>query len=486
MTTRIERDSIGELAVPQLAYFGIQTQRAVNNFPISGCRFPNEFIHALGYVKWAAAKANRQLGMFAKNNSLSLSDKEIDALIAAALDVARGKFDDEFPVDVFQTGSGTSTNMNANEVIANRAMELLGGERFFGAQVAKPATTGANEAGGAAANAGFGIHSNDHVNLGQSTNDVFPTAMHVALAGQIQQQLLPALKGALETLKKKAHETKNVQKIGRTHLADATPLTLGQEISGWAKQVQRAVFNAQSAILPLLELPIGGTAIGTGINAHSNFGALVAEILAEQTGTPFIEATNHFEANAQRDGIVACHSLLKNIAVTFFNVANNIRILASGPRCGFYEIRLPELQPGSSIMPGKVNPVLCESVMQLTTKVIGNDTTISMAGASGGQFQLNIMMPLMADVVLESVRLLANGIKVFNEKCLIGIEANEKQCTESIEKSLSLATGLNPYIGYERAAALAKEAFETGETIREICQRKAVLPPDELNDALAY
>ncbi len=459
---RTERDSMGEVQLPQNAYFAAQTQRAVDNFPISGRTLAPELIHALGLVKWAAATANRELGRLS-TGKLPLSDQQIDALLAAAREVADGRLDDQFPVDVFQTGSGTSSNMNTNEVIANRAIELSGGDRFH-----------ANKS----------IHPNDHVNLGQSTNDIFPTAIHVAAAIAIQKQLIPALERCASVLSEKADAWKDILKIGRTHLADATPLTLGQEIGGLARQMQRSIGRAAVALEALFELPAGGTAVGSGINTHPEFGRRIAEVLARETGLPFAEAADHFEANAQRDGLVECHGQLRTIASTLFNVANNIRWLASGPRCGFYEIKLPDRQPGSSIMPGKVNPVLCEAVMQVAARVLGNDQTITLSGAAGGQFQLNIMMPVMGDVVLESVRLLASATRAFVDLCLADMEANPLACEAAVEKSLALVTGLNPYIGYERAAALAKEAFATGQTIRELCREKQVLPEAELNEAL--
>ncbi|MFZ1937280.1 MAG: lyase family protein, partial [Thermoguttaceae bacterium] len=328
------------------------------------------------------------------------------------------------------------------------------------------------------------IHANDHVNLGQSTNDVFPTAIHVAAAVAIGHRLIPALERCGEVLAAKAAEWKDVLKIGRTHLADATPFSLGQEIGGLACQLERSVGRAAAAMEALFELPIGGTAIGTGINTHPDFGRLVCAVLADETGIPFVEAADHFEANAQRDGLVECHGQLRTIAATMFNVANNIRWLASGPRCGIHEIELPELQPGSSIMPGKVNPVLCESLMQAAARALGNDQTIVVCGAAGGQFQLNVMMPLMADATLESVRLLANATGAFTAMCLAGMKADAETCEAAVERSLAIATALNPYIGYERAAALAKEALATGKTIRELCVEKKVLPEEQLNEAL--
>ena len=460
---RVERDSMGEVRLPAKAYYGAQTQRAVENFPISGQPLPAELIQAIGLVKWAATKANRDLGKLGDFGERSLGDAQIDALLSACREVHQGKYDDQFPIDVYQTGSGTSTNMNANEVIANRAIELSGGDRF---SADKP------------------IHPNDHVNMGQSTNDTFPTVIHVAVAVAIEGQLVPALCGASTVLSEKAFQWEKVLKIGRTHLADATPLSLGQEIGGLAWQLSLAADRARRATQSVLELPVGGTAVGSGINTHPEFGRRVSESLGEETDIPFKEADNHFEANAHRDALVECHGQLRCIASTLFNVANNLRWLGSGPRCGFNEVKIPDLQPGSSIMPGKVNPVICESLMQAAARVMGNDQTVAFSGAAGGQFQLNVMMPVMAHATLESVRLLANGTRAFSERCLKGLEADVEACEAAVEKSLSLATGLNPYIGYERAAELAKEAFESGKTIRELCREKNILPENQLEEAL--
>ncbi len=460
---RTERDSMGEVRVPAQAYYGAQTQRAVENFPISGWRLPPELIHALGLVKYAAAVANRDLGKLTGTGKRPLQAAEVDALLAACREVAEGRHDAEFPVDVFQTGSGTSSNMNANEVISNRAIELAGGDRFA---AAKP------------------IHPNDHVNMGQSTNDIFPTAIHVAAALAIEKQLVPALGRLHAVLREKAAAWDRIIKIGRTHLADATPLRLGQEVGGFARQIELAIERSRRAQQAVLELPVGGTAVGTGINTHPEFGARVCAVLAAETGLTFVEAANHFEANAQRDGLVECHGNLRAVAVSLFNVANNIRWLGSGPRCAFYELILPDLQPGSSIMPGKVNPVMCESLMQVAARVMGNDQTVAFSGAAGGQFQLNIMMPVMGHAVLESIALMARGTQAFVDLCAAEMQANAAACEASVEKSLSMVTSLNPYIGYERAAALAKEAFRTGKTIRQLCEEQGVLPPEQLRAAL--
>ncbi len=460
---RTEHDTMGDVHLPADVYYGAQTGRAVENFPISGRTVPAELIHALGLVKWAAARVNRDLGLLTASGRNPIDDKQAEALLAAAREVADGRLDDQFPVDVFQTGSGTSTNMNANEVIANRAIELAGGDRFG---PKKP------------------IHPNDHVNLGQSSNDVFPTAVHLAAAVAIENSLTPAMERCKKTLSEKAARWQDILKIGRTHLADAVPITLGQEIAAMARQFERSVDRAISAVEALLELPIGGTAVGSGINTHAEFGRLMCKLLAAETDIPFIEAVDHFEANAQRDGLITCHGQLRSIAVTLLGVANNIRWLGSGPRCSIYELKLPERQPGSSIMPGKVNPVLCEAAIQAAARVMGNDQAIAVCGAVGGQFQLNTMMPLMAECTLESIRLLSAATDVFTRFCLADMQPNVESCRAAVEKSLSLATALNPYIGYEQAAALAKEAFQTGKTIRQLCREKKILDEEQLDEAL--
>jgi len=460
---RTEHDSMGDVQVPAQAYYGAQTQRAVENFPISGWTLPKSLIHAMGLVKLACATANRDLGKLTKTGENKLSDAQVEGLLKAAREVAEGKFDSEFPIDVFQTGSGTSSNMNANEVISNRAIEILGGDRF--AQE-KP------------------VHPNDHVNMGQSTNDIFPTSIHVAVAVEIQKELIPALQKFHDVLTEKAQQWDKIIKIGRTHLADATPLRLGQEIGGFARQLAMSIERAKRGIEAILELPAGGTAVGTGINTHPEFGSRVAAVLAQETGIPFIEAKNHFEGNAQRDGLVECHGQLRTIAVTLFNVANNIRWLGSGPRCGFYELKLPDRQPGSSIMPGKVNPVMCESMMQVAARVIGNDQTIAYSGATGGQFQLNIMMPVMGQTTLESIHLLSAATRAFVEFCAVEMEANEVACEASVEQSLAMVTSLNPHIGYEMAAKIAKMAFASGKTVREVCREEGILPEATLREAL--
>jgi fumarate hydratase class II len=464
---RVERDSMGEVKVPSQAYYGAQTQRAVENFPISGQPLPVRLIHALGLVKAAAAAANRDLG--------KLKPDLAEPIIQAAREVAAGKFDDQFPIDVYQTGSGTSSNMNANEVISNRAIESTGGNRF---------------------DAKKRIHANDHVNMGQSTNDMFPTAIHVAVGQAIHTELVPALKRFHDVLRDKAKQWDSIIKIGRTHLADATPIRLGQEFAGYVRQLELSFERAGRALAAVSELPAGGTAVGTGINTHPKFGTKVAEFLAKETGVAFVEATNHFEANANRDGLVECSGQLRAIAVSLFSIANNIRWLGSGPRCGFYEVMLPDRQPGSSIMPGKVNPVMCESMMQVCARVLGNDQTIAFSGATGGQFELNIMMPVMGLAALESVQLLASCSQAFVDFCALEMEANRAACERQVEESLAMVTSLNPLIGYDAAAAIAKEAFKSGKTVRALCLEKigagalkkkdsdAVVKEAELNAAL--
>ena len=460
---RIERDSMGDVQVPAQAYYSAQTQRAVENFPVSGWPLPPALLRAMGLVKYACAIANRDLGKLTGSGKNPLNATQVDALLNAAKEVAGGGLADQFPIDVFQTGSGTSSNMNVNEVISNRAIELTGGDRF-----AKEKS----------------IHPNDHVNMGQSTNDTFPTAIHVAVAMEIHNDLIPALEEFHQQLAAKALEWDRVIKIGRTHLMDATPLRLGQEFGGFARQIELSLTRGRAALAAVLELPVGGTAVGSGINTHPEFGGRVAAALADETSISFIEAANHFEANAQRDGLVEAHGQLKTIATTLFNVANNIRWLGSGPRCGFFEVSLPERAPGSSIMPGKVNPVMCESLMQVAARVMGNDQTITVCGAAGGNFQLNIMMPVMGHTTLESIHLMTNGVRAFIEFCMHGLTANEDVCEAAVEQSLSMSTSLNPLIGYEKASKLTKEAFATGKTIRELAHEQQLVSEEELTRAL--
>jgi fumarate hydratase, class II len=457
---RIERDTMGEMQVPADALYGASTARAVDNFPIAHEPVPSAMIHAFGHLKAAAARANLDLG--------KLDEKRAKAIIDASKEVAAGKHDAQFPVDIYQTGSGTSTNTNANEVIANLANERLG----FGA--------GAKGKEGA-------VHPNDHVNMGQSSNDTFPTAMHIASTLAIVCDLIPALERLHADLAAKATEWDNIVKIGRTHLMDATPIRVGQVFSGYAAQAQYAVVRAGRALKRLQEnMPIGGTAVGTGINTHSKFAAKVCTTLSSELGATFTEAANHPEAQAAKDSFVEAHGELKTIAVSLSKIANDIRLLGSGPRCGIFELSLPATQPGSSIMPGKVNPVIAESAVQVACRVIGNDAVVTTAGLGGigSLFELNVAMPVMIDAFLESVKLLANVANVLVDKLLNGLEVNADRCRELIEQSLMMVTSVAPKIGYEQAAALAKDAFKTGKTIRQLCRDRNILPEAELEDAL--
>jgi fumarate hydratase class II len=452
-STRIEKDSMGTMEVPSEALYGASTQRAVLNFPISGHGFGREFIRAIGMIKWAAAEANLQLG--------KLDETRVKLIAQAAKEVIEGQHDAHFPVDIYQTGSGTSTNMNINEVLANRCSQLAG----------KP--VGSKEP----------VHPNDHVNMGQSSNDIIPTTIHVAVGERLSKDLIPALEGLRASLEANSVEFWDVIKIGRTHLMDATPVRLGQEFGGYAKQIEYSKLRAGNAIAAIEELPIGGTAVGTGLNCHPEFAGIVAKHLVEQTGIGWREASNHFEAQSAKDGLVQASGQLKTIAVSLFKIANDIRWLGSGPRCGIGEILLPETQPGSSIMPGKVNPVMCEAVMQVCARVIGNDSTVTWAAANGN-FELNVMMPVLAESLLESCRLLANVVNVFREKCIDGIKANVPRCNELVEYSMAMVTSLAPIIGYDKAAEIAKESSKTGKTVREICRERQILPEAELTAAL--
>jgi fumarate hydratase class II len=457
---RTERDTMGEMQVPAHALHGASTARAVENFPVANEPVPPSVIHAFGYLKAACAEANLELG--------KLDKKLAEAIIAASMEVAAGKHDDHFPVDIYQTGSGTSTNMNANEVIANVANVKLG----FGV--------------GAKGKEGT-VHPNDHVNMGQSSNDTFPAAMHVAAALAVSKQLIPALKRLHAELAAKAKQWDKIVKIGRTHLMDATPIRVGQVFGGYAAQAQSAVTRAERALKRLQENnPIGGTAVGTGINTHPKFAEKVCAALTRELGIHFTEAENHPEAQAAKDSFVEAHGEIKTIAVSLTKIANDIRWLGSGPRCGIFELSLPATQPGSSIMPGKVNPVICESAMQVACRVLGNDTVVTTAalGGIGSLFELNVAMPVMIDAFMESTKLLANVSNVFVDKLLKNLEVNEERCSQLIEQSLMMITSLAPEIGYEQAAAMAKEAFKSGKTIRELCREKKILPDAELNDAL--
>lgn len=453
MKLREERDTMGTVMVPENAYYGAQTQRAVNNFAISGLVFPRPFIRALGLIKKHAARVNRDLGL--------LEARFADAIATAAEDVAEGKLDDQFVVDVFQTGSGTSTNMNTNEVVSGRANELLGGAR------------GGKEP----------IHPNDHVNKGQSSNDVIPTAIHISAFLEVRERLLPAMEALESSLSAKAEEFADVRKIGRTHLQDAVPMTLGDEFSGYARQTRLGIERIKAVESRLGELALGGTAVGSGLNAHPEFAAKVIMGIADETGCPFREAENHFEAQAAQDAAVELSGALKTYAVSLIKTANDIRWLASGPRCGLGEISLPELQPGSSIMPGKVNPVISEAVIQAAAQVIGNDAAITYGG-QGGYFELNVMLPVMAYNLLQSVEILANASLRLKEKCVDGITANHERCLSFIEQSLAMCTPLVPVIGYEESASLAKKAYASGKTVREVALEEDVLPADELNEVL--
>ena len=450
---RTEKDLMGEIRVPADALYGAQTQRAVENFPISNLRFPREFIRAIGQIKLAAARANMDLGLL---------DPQIgDAIAKASQEVIDGKLDPHFVLDIFQTGSGTSTNMNTNEVISNRAIQIHGG------------TVGSKKP----------VHPNDHVNLGQSSNDVIPAAMHVAAMEAIERSLIPALKKLQLALESKATEFDQIVKIGRTHLQDATPVRLGQEFAGYSRQVELGIRRLEKLRDTLSELPLGGTAVGTGINTDPRFPARTIEHLSQLTGLPFREAQNHFEAQGAKDAIVEASGALKTIAVSLTKVANDIRWLASGPRCAIGEITLPETQSGSSIMPGKVNPVIAESVLMVAAQVIGNDAAITIGGQAGN-FELNVMMPMMAHNLLESIRLLASSSNNFADRCISGIVANVERCNEMIEKSLAMCTALAPEIGYDAAAAIARESYKTGKTVREIMMEKELLTPERLNEIL--
>jgi len=450
---RIETDSLGVVNVPKTAYYGAQTQRAYENFPISGYRMPREFIRALGIIKRSAGEANMRLGLL---------DKEIgNALVKAASEVIEGNFDHDFILDVYQTGSGTSTNMNANEIIANRAIEILGGK--IGSKIP--------------------VHPNDHVNKGQSSNDVIPSAIHIAALEMIERYLLPALQNLQEALSNKVQEFDDVVKIGRTHLQDAVPMRLGQEFSGYASQIEHGIQRITNTKTNLHELAIGGTAIGTGLNTHKEFPELAIQKISYYTGIIFRSAKNRFEALASRDAIVEVSGQLKTVAVSLMKIANDLRWLSSGSRCGIGEITLPALQPGSSIMPGKINPVIPESVMTICATVIGNDTTITIGGQHGN-FELNVMMPMMAYHLLESIRLLTNSVENLVFRCINGIVANKERAKSLIENSLAMVTALTPKIGYDAAAKIAKQAFEEGKTVRQIAIEQKVLPEDELNQVL--
>jgi fumarate hydratase class II len=450
---RIEKDSMGEMEVPEDALYGASTQRAVLNFPVSDLRLNREFVSALGVIKKAAALSNTSLGL--------LESEKCDAICKAAEEVTDGLLDSHFVVDVFQTGSGTSTNMNANEVIANRAIEIIGGTRGDKSL----------------------IHPNDHVNCSQSSNDVIPTAIHVSLVVTIEKKLLPSLRGLQTALEKKAKEFETVIKSGRTHLQDATPVTLGQEFGGYAAQVAQGIARLTRSLESLSELALGGTAVGTGLNTHPDFPKQAIAKISEITGLSFKEADNHFEAQGARDAVVEMSGQFRTVACSLMKIANDLRWLAAGPRCSLGEIQLPEIQPGSSIMPAKVNPVICESVMMVAAHVMGNDTAICVGGQHGN-LELNVMLPMIGYNALESANLLASVSENFVNKCIAGISANVEQCREYAEASLATCTSLAPIIGYDLAAKVAKQAHSEGITVRAAALKMEVLPEDELDKAL--
>jgi fumarate hydratase class II len=450
---RIERDSMGEMAVPDEMLYGASTQRAVLNFPVSGLRMPEPFIRALGLVKWACARANEELGQ--------LSSEKSRMIQAAALEIAEGRLMAHFPIDVFQTGSATSTNTNANEVIANRAVQIAG------------------HPGGSK----HPLHPNDDVNLGQSSNDVIPTALHVSVALALRDDLTPALNALGAALESRAAHWNDVLKIGRTHLMDATPLSLGQEFSGYAMQVWKAVERSNRAMGSLSELAIGGTAVGTGINTHPEFGATVSRLLSNHTGLSFREARNHFEAQGARDDCVETAGQIIAITASLNKIANDLRLLGSGPRAGIAEISLPGTQPGSSIMPGKVNPVMSEMLVQVCLYVHGLMVSVQLAGRDG-YFELNTTLPLMAHCLHESIRCLSSAIRIFTERCVAGIEADVARCRDLVERSLMLATALNPHLGYDTAASVAKEAHSTGKTLRQVVLERGLMDSASLDRIL--
>jgi fumarate hydratase class II len=449
---RTERDSLGEMRVPADAYWGAQTQRAVENFPVSGITFSRRFVRALGVVKKAAARANLDLGLIPAEKG--------EAIVEAADEVIAGEHDDQFPVDVFQTGSGTSTNMNANEVIANRATEVYGGD------------VGSRE-----------IHPNDHVNFGQSSNDVIPTAMHVASAEAVEKDVLPALETLAEALGDREEEFADVVKTGRTHLQDATPITLGQEFSGYRAQVEKGIERVDAVRSHLRELALGGTAVGTGLNTHEEFPELAAEYVSEETGIRFREADNHFEAQAAHDAMGEAHGALRTVAGSIHKMANDLRLLASGPRNGLGELEQPENQPGSSIMPGKVNPVVAEAVNQVYAQVVGNDAAVS-TGAASGQIDLNLYKPVLARNFLESAGIIADVSEVFAEKFVRRLEANREHCAQAVDRSMAMATALNPRIGYDKASEVAKAALKEGKTVREVAIERGYLTEAEADEVL--
>ena len=449
---RVEKDSLGEVQVPTDAWYGAQTQRALDNFPISGTRFSRRFIQALGIVKLSAAHANKELGF--------LDEEKSDVIIEIARKVIAGDYDDQFVLDIYQTGSGTSSNMNANEVIANLATDRLGGEP--GSKL---------------------IHPNDHVNMSQSSNDVIPTAMNVAARSAFEEDLIPALQELQRALLEKSTEFDDVVKSGRTHLMDATPVRLGQEFGGYAEQISKGIERARRASEELSELALGGTATGTGINCPPGFAQKAIEQIQKESGHTFKETSNHFEAQAAKDAYVMASGTLNTIAVSLLKIVNDIRHLSSGPTSGLSEIRLPAIQPGSSIMPGKVNPVMCEAVMMVAARVMGNHTTITI-GAQHGNFELNVMMPVMTHAMLESISILSGGMRAFQKRCLVGIEVDRERCRELLELNPSIATALNRSIGYDNASKVAKKAAAEKRSVRDVVLEMGLLPEDELDQVL--
>lgn len=448
MGYRIERDSLGEVRVPEDAYWGAQTQRAIENFTVSGIKFPPVFIASLGYIKLASAEVNRSLGL--------LRDDLAKAIIKASEEVIRGDLNDQFPLDIFQTGSGTSTNMNANEVIATRANEIITGKR----------------------NTKAPVHPNDHVNMGQSSNDVIPSAIHISACIKINKMLLPALKRLHSAIEEKSLLYNDVVKTGRTHLMDAMPLTLRQEMSGWASQVSLSVKRIEAVLPRLSELAIGGTAVGTGINTHPDFGIEVARVISDMTGIDFVEASNHFEAQSSQDSILELSGQLKTLASSLMKIANDLRWMNSGPISGLAEIRLPDLQPGSSIMPGKVNPVIPEAVRMVSAQVMGNDLVIAIAN-SLGDFQLNVMLPVIAHNILQSITILANVSELLSEKAIKRMEVNRERIREITEKNPIIATVLNSLIGYDKTAEVVKKALREDKSIRDVVVEMQILTPEE-------
>lgn len=453
MEYRIETDSMGEMKVPSDKYYGAQTARSLMNFKIGGEKFPPEFIRALAIVKKAAALTNKELGV--------LAPEKADLIVKAAEEVIEGKLNDHFPLVIWQTGSGTQTNMNVNEVIANRAIEMAGG------------VLGSKQP----------IHPNDDVNKSQSTNDAFPTAMHISAVEEIHRRLIPMVTKLRDDLQKKAEEFKDIIKVGRTHLMDATPLTLGQEFSGYAQQLTNGLERIQACLPRLYEIPLGGTAVGTGLNSHPEYAVKVAQKISEITGKPFVTARNKFESMAGKDAMVELHGVLKTLAASLMKIANDIRWLASGPRCGIGEINIPENEPGSSIMPGKVNPTQSEAMTMVCAQVFGNDVTVNFAGASGN-FELNVYMPVIIFNVLQSIRLLADACESFTDNCVVGITPNTERIKMHLNNSLMLVTALNPVIGYDNAAKVAKKAHKEGKTLKEAAVELGLLTPEKFDEVV--